>query len=424
MRVPAEQFIFESDFREEREGIGDLALSIKNVGLLQPILVEKVGDSYIVRAGRSRFIALTEYLGLTHLEEGKHFILREGIDDLVAQLEENIQRSDLKPVEIARLVKAIHERGVEEKGRPVPGHTGGWTVKDTAKLLGKDPAMVSRLLKIADNEELVRDATSVSEAVRKMDAEEKKKILGAVEKAKAAKAKVDFEGLLANYRLGDAVSFLSTLDDASVDLVLTDPPYGINLDDVVASPEEAYEDEQADIVALLKACMPHFRRVLRDGRYMVLWTSYQLYEAVCVMAERAGFYVPRVPLIWVKSGATGRSIQSTLRVGCAAEIALYAYTTPDARLTKQGRSNIFTYPPPPAGKRFHAAQKPEALIIDIIQTFSSPGDTVLDVFCGSGSTIRACYDTNRQFIGCEKLERHYNKSISATIAYIEEKKCA
>ena len=424
MRVPVEQFTFESDFREEREGVGDLALSIKNVGLLQPILVEKVGDSYVVRAGRSRFIALTDYLGLTHLEEGKHFILREGIDDLVAQLEENVQRSDLKPIEIARLVKAIHERGVEEKGRPVPGHTGGWTVKDTAKLIGKDPAMVSRLLKIADNEELLKDATSVSEAMKKLDQTKKKKILEAVEKVKARKAKAEPNDLLANYHLEDAVSFLSHLNDASVDLVLTDPPYGINLDDVVASPEEAYEDEQADVVALLEACMPHFRRVLRDARYMVLWTSYQLYEAVCAMAERAGFYVPRVPLIWVKSGATGRSIQSALRVGCAAEVALYAYTTPDARLTKQGRSNIFTYPPPPTGKRFHAAQKPEALVADIIQTFSSPGDLVLDVFCGSGSTIRACYDTNRQFIGCEKLKRHYNKSITETVAYMRRKECA
>ena len=61
--------------------------------------------------------------------------------------------------------------------------------------------------------------------------------------------------------------------------------------------------------------------------------------------------------------------------------------------------------------KFHSTQKPIPLIERIIKTSSNKGQTVLDIFSGSGSTGVACKLHERKFIGCEKDEEYYNKSL-------------
>lgn len=68
------------------------------------------------------------------------------------------------------------------------------------------------------------------------------------------------------------------------------------------------------------------------------------------------------------------------------------------------KSNVLQYPKDGGG--FHPTQKPVALLEDLIQTFSNPGDAVLDFTMGSGSTGVACVNTGRNFIGIE-LDKNY-----------------
>ena len=63
------------------------------------------------------------------------------------------------------------------------------------------------------------------------------------------------------------------------------------------------------------------------------------------------------------------------------------------------KSNVLTYPKDRDG--FHPTQKPLALIEDLVQTFSNPGDVVLDPFMGSGTTATAAIKTGRNYIGFE-----------------------
>ena len=58
-------------------------------------------------------------------------------------------------------------------------------------------------------------------------------------------------------------------------------------------------------------------------------------------------------------------------------------------------------------ERYHPTQKPVALLEDLIQTYSNPGDTVLDFTMGSGSTGVACVNTGRRFIGIEKEPQYF-----------------
>jgi site-specific DNA-methyltransferase (adenine-specific) len=55
----------------------------------------------------------------------------------------------------------------------------------------------------------------------------------------------------------------------------------------------------------------------------------------------------------------------------------------------------------------HPTQKPVALYKYLVQTYTNPGDTVLDMCMGSGTTGVACVELGRDFIGCEKEEEHF-----------------
>ncbi|HIB7292345.1 TPA: DNA-methyltransferase [Escherichia coli] len=72
---------------------------------------------------------------------------------------------------------------------------------------------------------------------------------------------------------------------------------------------------------------------------------------------------------------------------------------------KKYRANILEY----ARERelWHPTQKPVALLEELIQTYSNPGDRVLDFTMGSGSTGVACIRTGRRFTGIEKDDRYF-----------------
>ena len=56
----------------------------------------------------------------------------------------------------------------------------------------------------------------------------------------------------------------------------------------------------------------------------------------------------------------------------------------------------------------HTTAKPVELLEYFIKTYTNPGDTILDNCMGSGSTGRACVNTNRNFIGIELDEKYFN----------------
>ena len=60
------------------------------------------------------------------------------------------------------------------------------------------------------------------------------------------------------------------------------------------------------------------------------------------------------------------------------------------------------------GNKVHPTEKPEELMKFYVENSSNVGDTVLDMFMGSGSTIVAALNTNRKAIGIESNEEYFN----------------
>ena len=55
--------------------------------------------------------------------------------------------------------------------------------------------------------------------------------------------------------------------------------------------------------------------------------------------------------------------------------------------------------------------------MDLINSYSNEGDTVLDIFSGSGTTAKVCMLNKRDFIACELSEEYYKLSLSRLDKY-------
>ena len=112
--------------------LSELAQSIKTYGVIQPILLTKKGDRYMIVAGERRFRA-------TKLAEKKTIpaIVKDFSDSQVKEIAllENIQRQDLNPIETARAMKELMD-------------SYDWTQEALADRLGKSRSGVANMLRL------------------------------------------------------------------------------------------------------------------------------------------------------------------------------------------------------------------------------------------------------------------------------------
>lgn len=131
--VPVDEVYADPDNpREELDGIEDLAASIEQVGLLQPIVVRQDGDRLVIIAGHRRYAAVT-HLGWKRVDVVVRLRPMRPADRLAAMLIENSHRRDLDPIEEARGIAHLRE----QLGGP------GISVAIVAKQLGRSQSWVA-----------------------------------------------------------------------------------------------------------------------------------------------------------------------------------------------------------------------------------------------------------------------------------------
>ena len=108
--------------RNQRHDVGDvtsLADSIRQHGLLQPLVVSPDGDDYVLVAGERRLAAVTS-LGFEEVEAKVR--TRDALDQALVQFDENDKREDLNPLERAEAIQGLLELGLSVED--VPARTG------------------------------------------------------------------------------------------------------------------------------------------------------------------------------------------------------------------------------------------------------------------------------------------------------------
>ena len=111
---------------------------------------------------------------------------------------------------------------------------------------------------------------------------------------------------------------------------------------------------------------------------------------------------------WIKTNPQPRNSKVNYLTNCR-EIALVGVKGGKPTFNSEYDNGIYKYPLQGGKNRFHPTQKSLALFEDLIKKHSNEGDMIMDTFLGSGTTAIACKNTNRKFVGCEVLQEYYEK---------------
>lgn len=205
----------------------------------------------------------------------------------------------------------------------------------------------------------------------------------------------------------DALELLKQIQDNSVDLVLTDPPYNCS-NSKIAFADKHYESLNEEWDKGFKIdFFPIASKKVREGGSILIYCSHHL----------LGEYLSKIPpelklrqiIHWRKEGVVP-SICNRL-YAWSIEYILWFTKGVNYTFNKKEWQNytdvIVTKLKDNEQKtQLHPTQKHLSVMRRLIQVHSNEGDLVIDPFCGSGTTAFACKQLNRKFI-CGDIEQKY-----------------
>jgi DNA modification methylase len=167
---------------------------------------------------------------------------------------------------------------------------------------------------------------------------------------------------------------MKEIPDKSIDLVLTDPPYGIGIaNNPIRQKHERRDWDNAP------PTNQYFTDIIRTSQNQIIWGGnfFDLPPTQCF-------------IFWDKKQPEAFSTS----------MCEYAWTS------FKSPAKIFRYRVVDGILKVHPTQKPVKLIEWCLLKYSNPGDLILDPFLGSGTTAVACKRTGRNFIGIEKEPKY------------------
>ena len=220
--------------------------------------------------------------------------------------------------------------------------------------------------------------------------------------------------------LMDCLDGMKLMDDNSVDLIVTDPPYfienlkvdmkdqtirGSSKNNIFHNEFDHFKDLDA-FKEFMFSVLKEFDRVLRPKGQVYMFISYHHLDwFLSYLKANFRFYKP---IIWYKPDTMGVFPN---QYGCNYEVVLWFRTTKKSDKHKFvnhigcGQRDVFTFNSTNINYRtecgFHPTPKPLPLITQFILNGSNEGDIILDAFMGSGTTAVACKNHNRNFVGFE-----------------------
>lgn len=414
MKLPLEQIEVGDRVRSELKRIPSLAKSIKRVGLIEPLVVSKrEDDSYKLIAGRRRLEACRELDW-----EEVPVVIKEHLDEaqeLEMELEENVRRDNLPWHEVVEARARLHELYQEIYGESQQGKEGGWTIEDTAKKVGVEKSTISKDLKLAEAVDVFPDLKEQSskKSARKKYQDMEREVAGVL-----VQRQVEREQSFSNIHNDSFVAILRDFGTHKVDFITLDLPWGIGIDGSGAiarteahksaanGEQKIFPDDPEEALDLFDLAFTYCHRVLKENRHMMVFLGEQYLAKIIEMAERY-FEVNPVPAIWDKE-VPGRPPKYWLSP--QHEFILDVSKGKREPMPKHG--TLFRHRRVSPNKKIHPTQKPTALLRDLIEVYTIPGETVLDPAMGSGSSIVAALQTGRKAIGIEKDESTYGKALA------------
>ena len=258
----------------------------------------------------------------------------------------------------------------------------------------------------------------------------------------------------------DGLEYLSQINNNSINLILTDPPYIISKDsgmnrhynnvkdneenDITeVKTEEEWEeykieneienDDSKDNyikygtiygkkycvktdygewdsdfnMEILEQFISEYYKKLKKGGTLIMFFDLWKITDLKNLLEKYNFKQIRF-IEWIKTNPQPRNSKVNYLTNCR-EIALIGVKGGNPTFNSSYDNGIYTFPLQGGKNRFHPTQKSLLLFEELIKKHSNENDVVLDTFLGSGTTAIACKNTRRNFKGCEISKEYYDK---------------
>jgi site-specific DNA-methyltransferase (adenine-specific) len=229
---------------------------------------------------------------------------------------------------------------------------------------------------------------------------------------------------------GDCLERMKDIPDGSVDMILTDPPYGTTAC-------------KWDSIIPLEPMWAHLKRIIKPNGAIVM-TASQPFTTTLIASNMKMF---KYCWVWKKSKPTGHLNAKKQPLRTYEDVVVFyekqcCYSPQGVKPTNKmvSRTNrgnygecsatthqtVTGYPRNlvkfPSVDGVHQTQKPVALMEYLIKTYTNEGETVLDFTMGSGTTGVACVNLNRKFIGIEMDEGYFKIAKERIVKFEGENK--
>lgn len=420
--IPSSDLVI-SENRQRRhfdpKALEELASSIMSKGLLHPPVARLREDGkYELVAGERRTRAIA---GLALIDVGiqcnNEFIppgfipvtLLSDLDPLAvreAELEENTVRENLTWQEKAAAIAELDSLRRDQAAASGQSHTARDTASEIVGRLAEGAEITKVTEAVIVHKHLqdpeVAAAKTQKEAIKII----KKKAQAAHREALAQT--FDLEKTPHTLHYGNALTYLKNLPTGHFDLILTDPPYGINANNFgsMADTRHSYQDTEEYAISCYEAVATEGFRVTKEAAHCYCFLDPRFFHAVSLSFALAGWDVWPVPLIWSK----GNGMLPRPEHGPRRTYEMILFASKGNRKVLKVASDVLNVPL--SLDRAHGAQKPVALYRDLISRSLLPGQTVLDPFAGSGTIFPAANAQKVIATGCEISKEYYNLALS------------
>lgn len=201
-------------------------------------------------------------------------------------------------------------------------------------------------------------------------------------------------------RLGDCLELMKNIPNGSVDLVLTDPPYGMDFQSHYR--KEMYSKIVNDnALDWIEKYVDECFRILKENTAVYFFCSWHNVDIFKQSIEKK-FKIKNI-LIWEKNNTSMGDLKGSYAPKY--EMIIFAHK---GRKLLNGFRYADIIKANRTGNKFHPTEKPVDLLELFIKNSSDENAVVFDGFMGSGSTGVACVNTNRNFIGIEIDKEYFN----------------
>jgi DNA modification methylase len=244
---------------------------------------------------------------------------------------------------------------------------------------------------------------SINQAYQEIKKEEKKAQM--LEKIQQQKVEIEISE---NIKNGDSLQILESLEDGCIDIVLTDPPYGISyvsnrsMYDETITKRGLLNDGKDEAFELLdKTCEILSRKAAENSHlyFFCSWAVFSSFEAII-----SKYFTIKTPIVWDKGNKGSGDLENDW--GNQTEIVIFCVK--GKKLVNTRKGNLLFVPRIHTTKMVHPTQKPTELLKMLLEVSYRDGDFVVDPFMGSGSTIKACKEINAKCLGIELDAEMFN----------------